>query len=154
MIFETLLPQDLATLKQKVKVKGDINVIKSNSAMLKELNEEENRISSNKGNERSKRRAEFTLEDLKEELRLDFDASLKGNFEAFEGKFNLYHRQLKDDLSRAIEEANDRVIDAVREGPHDKIKNEVCWAGSNCLARVLTCDVHFPRNWKRFGKKW
>ena len=125
MIFETLLPQDLATLKQKVKVKGDINVIKSNSAMLKELNEEENRISSNKGNEHSKRRAEFTLEDLKEELRLDFDASLKGNFEAFEGKFNLYHRQLKDDLSRAIEEANNRVITAVREGPHDKIKNEV-----------------------------
>ena len=125
MIFETLLPQDLATLKQKVKVKGDINVVKSNSAMLKELNEEENRISSNKGNEHSKRRAEFTLEDLKEELRLDFDASLKGNFEAFEGKFNLYHRQLKDDLSKAIEEANNRVITAVREGPHDKIKNEV-----------------------------
>ena len=146
MIFDTLLPQDLASLKQKVKAKGDINVLMSSNTALKELNEEENKLSSHQGNERSKKRSDFTVEDLKVELRIDFDASLKVNFEAFEGKFNLYHRQLKDDLSRAIEEANDRVIDAVREGPHDKIKNEVCWVGSNCLAQVLTCDVHFSRN--------
>lgn len=126
MIFDTLLPQDLASLKQKVKAKGDINVLMSSSTALKELNEEENKLSSHQGNERSKKRSEFTVEDLKEELRLDFDASLKGNFDAFDGKFKLYHRQLQDDLSRAIEEANNRVINAVREGPHDKIKNEVC----------------------------
>lgn len=127
MIFDTLIPQDLATLKQKVKAKGDINVLMSSSTALKELNEDENKLASHQGNERSTKRSEFTVEDLKVELRIDFDASLKGNFEAFEGKFNLYHRQLKDDLSRAIDEANNRVISAVREGPHDKIKNEVCF---------------------------
>ena len=146
MIFDTLLPQDLASLKQKVKAKGDINVLMSSNTALKELNEEENKLSSHQGNERSKKRSDFTIEDLKVELRIDFDASLKVNFEAFEGKFNLYHRQLKDDLSRAIEEANDRVIDAVREGPHDKRKNEVRWSWSNFPAQVLTCDVHFSRN--------
>ena len=58
MIFDTLLPQDLASLKQKVKAKGDINVLMSSNTALKELNEEENKLSSHQGNERSKKRSD------------------------------------------------------------------------------------------------
>lgn len=44
--------------------------------------------------------------------------------QTFEGKFNLYQRQLKDELSRVMNEGTARVIDELNRGPHDKIKNE------------------------------
>ncbi len=51
---------------------------------------------------------------------------MQKNMETFEGKFALHQRQLQEELARFIREENNRLIDEVNKGPHDKIKNEVC----------------------------
>ena len=52
--------------------------------------------------------------------------SVQKNWVTFEGKFQLHTRQLQDELTKTINEGNSRVIKAVKEGPHDRIKNPVC----------------------------
>ncbi|GJE96219.1 hypothetical protein PsYK624_124130 [Phanerochaete sordida] len=66
----------------------------------------------------------FSLQELKDELLEDWDATVAKNMKTFEGKFNLYQRQLQEELLRVTREGTDRIIDELNRGPHDRIKNE------------------------------
>ncbi|KAK7683623.1 hypothetical protein QCA50_013461 [Cerrena zonata] len=155
-IFEKLAPQDLVTIKTMVKEQGDVDGVLGNEGALKKLNDYENSLDtkdkSDLKSDYSRVRSAFSVKDLREELRYDFEVSVQRNWSTFEGKFQLYTRQLQDQLTKTINEANNRVINAVKEGPHDRIKNqelktiwkEMTWR-RNVKARlfVMTLRDHF-----------
>lgn len=74
---------------------------------------------------RSVKEATLTLQDLKDELHEGLEAAVQKNMETFEGKFTLYQRQLQEELARFIREENNRIVDELNKGPHDKIKDDV-----------------------------
>ncbi len=140
-------PENEIELARKVEEKGGVQAVKNNDFLLRELDDFQGGADSGmkKGassktgggsanhatktesvNERSAQRSTFTLQDLKDELHEDWDTALKENLKTFEGKFALQQRHLEQALSKFIHEENNRLIDEVNKGPHDKIKNEVC----------------------------
>ncbi|THH02037.1 hypothetical protein EW026_g779 [Hermanssonia centrifuga] len=138
-------PENEIELARKVEEKGGVQAVKNNDFLLRELDDFQGGADSGmkKGassktgggsanhatktesvNERSAQRSTFTLQDLKDELHEDWDTALKENLKTFEGKFALQQRHLEQALSKFIHEENNRLIDEVNKGPHDKIKNE------------------------------
>ena len=93
-----------------------------NGQALEELNEEENRLSLRRqdGN-----KVRYTVDNLKDELKCGLDALLQRNYETFQEVFEISHKQQHQELVMSIEETSTRVIAAVKEGPHDRIKNDV-----------------------------
>ena len=81
----------------------------------------------------------FTLQDLKDELHEEWEHAIRKNMETFEGKFALYQRQLQEELSRMIREENNRIIDELNRGPHDKIKDEVTYPFNEGICNVSLC---------------
>ena len=137
-MFKQLAPPDEVELARRVQVKGGINAVKDNDHILRELLQEttdgdekshpliEARDrDKNTPSARAKPHSTYTPSDLKGELLEDSDAAIKKNFATFEDKFAIRQRQLRDELTKVIREENDRVIDAVNQGPHDLIKQEV-----------------------------
>ncbi|THH29709.1 hypothetical protein EUX98_g4473 [Antrodiella citrinella] len=122
-MFQKLVPPDEVKIAERIKGKGDIKTIQKNDALLRDLNDFENSLDA-RPTERASKRSVFSSKDLRDELQEDFDLAIVKNLETFEGKFVLYQKQLKEELSKFIRDENDRLLVAVREGPHDRIKNE------------------------------
>ncbi|TCD65461.1 hypothetical protein EIP91_002675 [Steccherinum ochraceum] len=121
-MFALNIPKLELDMRSKMQEKGDPDTVLNNDVALKALNDYENEIrpkqgSNVKGGERIV--SEFTVKDLKDELHENVDAAVNENFQIFERKFLLHQNQLQEQLTKSIHE----VIIAVREGPHDKIKN-------------------------------
>ena len=74
----------------------------------------------------------LALDELKVELREDVADALEKNLDAFTGKFELQVDLLQVALEKYIRAENDRVIgavtDAIKQGPHMKIKDLVSTA--------------------------
>ncbi|TCD67366.1 hypothetical protein EIP91_010200 [Steccherinum ochraceum] len=121
-VFETFVPSAEAELRDLVNQKGDPKTVQNNETLLLELSEQETRLDPRRNTGRGIRTN--TIKDLKEELRLDLDVALQKNLETFDGKFELYHRQLREELAQFIHEENNQLLTAMREGPHDRIENE------------------------------
>ncbi|TCD69752.1 hypothetical protein EIP91_006288 [Steccherinum ochraceum] len=121
-IFQKFISSDEVKIAEKIKG-NDIKSIQKNESLLRDLNDFENAIETRPG-ERNNKRSAFSAKDLRDELQEDFESAIVKNLENFEGKFVLYQRQLREELSKFIREENDRLLTAVKEGPHDRIKNE------------------------------
>ncbi|KAI0701233.1 hypothetical protein BC835DRAFT_271177 [Cytidiella melzeri] len=127
-------PPGEVQLARKVKEKGGVKYVENSDAVLSELAGLENpgaadKIQTTGGHvvklqDRSAKESTFTLQDLKDELHEGWQAAVQKNMETFEGKFALYQRQLQEELARVIREDNNRIIDELNRGPHDKIKDE------------------------------
>ncbi|KAE9390394.1 hypothetical protein BT96DRAFT_865607 [Gymnopus androsaceus JB14] len=63
---------------------------------------------------------QHVINDLKEELQIDVDADLKKNMKVFSRKLDEQRRQLKQIEDTVVRQGN-RVVSAIREGPHDRI---------------------------------
>lgn len=148
-MFKELTPSGEIELANKVREKGGAQAVRENDASLRELSEFETTSVDGKripkggavkdANEHTPKTlgvkpqadkratSRSTLQDLKDELREDWDTAVSHNMEIFEGKFALHQRQLQEELSRVIREENNRVIDEVNKGPHDLIKHPVCF---------------------------
>lgn len=135
-IFEDskYIPEDEKNMASQVTQKGDLKEDQNNDAALKELVAYENTLKSSRLSNTSKGRqteqaaktvSDAALKDLKDDLRTDVDTSIQENLASFTGKFELYQRQLRDELEKFIHEESDRVIVAVTEGPHNRVKNAV-----------------------------
>ena len=66
-------------------------------------------------------RGAFHLKELQAELKENLDTAVTKNFQVFERKFMLQQAHLQEQLSMSTQQ----IIGAVREGPHDRIKNQV-----------------------------
>lgn len=67
---------------------------------------------------------QHVINDLKEELQIDVDADLKKNMKVFSRKLDEQRRQLKQIEDTVVRQGN-RVVSALREGPHDRIHDPV-----------------------------
>ncbi|KAH8102306.1 hypothetical protein BXZ70DRAFT_891052, partial [Cristinia sonorae] len=150
-VLSLFMTADEKKIAEKVKGKGDIKTIQRDDSLLRDLNDLENSLDV-QPNDRSSKRSAFTAWDLREELQEDFDLAIVKNMEAFQGKFVLYQKQLKEDLSRFIAEQNDRLLKKVKEGPHDRIRHpalreiwrEMAWKRNvKVKLFVLTLRDHF-----------
>lgn len=153
-IFQKLIPSDEVKIAEKISGKGDIKSIQKNESLLRELNDFENAIETRPG-ERSNKRSAFSYKDLREELQEDFDSAIVKNLENFEGKFVLYQKQLREELSKFIRDENDRLLTAVKEGPHDRIKNEVSVSNgtSSHGSWLILYREAYPRDMEGDGEK-
>ena len=96
----------------------------------------------------------LALDELKVELREDVADALEKNLDAFTGKFELQVDLLQVALEKYIRAENDRVIgavtDAIKQGPHMKIKDLVSTA--HCM-RIQRAYGKY-RNFGRYGRIW
>ena len=120
--FETLISPEEAEMRDLILQKGDFKAVQNNDNILQELSDEESRLEPRKATQGIRGNS---VKDLKLELRSNLDSVLRKNLETFEGKFELYNRQLKEELSQFIHEENRQIISVIREGPYEKIENEV-----------------------------
>ena len=132
-IFERFVPEEISLFQKRVTAKGDLNALLRNGQALEELNEEENRLSLRRqdGN-----KVRYTVHNLEDELKCGLDALLQRNFETFREVFEISHKQQHQKLVISIEETSTRVIAAVKEGPHDRIKNDVGFLSQGEIAAL------------------
>ncbi|PSS05479.1 hypothetical protein PHLCEN_2v3761 [Hermanssonia centrifuga] len=128
-------PWGESQLARKVEEKGGVKFVENSDTMLSELanwdagagagqKETNGAGHAARLQGRTVKSSSLTLQDLKDELFEDWESAVQKNMETFEGKFALHQRQLQEELARFIREENNRLIDEVNKGPHDKIKNE------------------------------
>ncbi|KAJ7468605.1 hypothetical protein FB451DRAFT_1177382 [Mycena latifolia] len=65
-----------------------------------------------------------TIAVLKEEVNEDMETGLKRNMETFVRKLHEQQRQLEAKLEYTVIRQGDRVVAALREGPHDRVQDE------------------------------
>ncbi len=151
-VFTEFKPQDEASLAAKVEEKGGTDYVQGNDTILRELLAYENTIVLANHNATSKVDATsaFTeqlsnaeqyaklrpdisersvqrssLRELKSDLGEDWKTAVDSNMKVFQRKFTIHKRQLQKELSYVIHEENERVIQKLSAGPHDRIQNEV-----------------------------
>lgn len=123
-VFAANVPANEQLVRDEINKKGmDFNTLINDGPALNQLNKFENENIKRAGSESSnqKMRSEFSLEDLKTELFENLDTAISSNFDIFERKFTLHQNRLHEQLNKSMQE----IMVAVREGPHDKIRNPV-----------------------------
>lgn len=113
----------------QVQHNGGITNVLENDSVLEDLTKFDDGLSQLRHHKDP--RGPFSVNELKDELRIGIEGSLMRNMEVFDLKFGLRQRQLNDELGRLFREGNNRIVDAVKEGPHDRIENNV-----GCLGTV------------------
>lgn len=153
-MFREFQPQDEVSLAAKVEEKGGVDYVRAHDTILRELSHYEDSIKSARlkatskldGNASSasanrdrytKLRPEISergsnLDNLKNDLHEDVKTAVARNMEVFELKFDLHKRQLQEGLFDVIHEDNDRVLQKLDAGPHDRIVNQVCPCARLC----------------------
>ncbi|CAL1705902.1 unnamed protein product [Somion occarium] len=116
-VFRSSDPKPLAEMKELAKKKkiGKTSLEKLDQATLKEFVAAEKELQHGEKNKHA-----FTISDLKDELSLSVEKAIDKNWQTFHGKFEFIQEQMLD----AIRKGNREVINAIKEGPHDKVKNE------------------------------
>ena len=147
-VFQELKPQEEVFMDARIDERGGAEYVQENDAILRELLEFEYTIESArfKGrpdatsvvieqpsnaklrpdiSERTMQNAAVFLKDLKDDLQEDWKTSLERNMTVFKRKFAIHQNRLKKGLSLVIQAENNRVIEQLIAGPHDRINNEV-----------------------------
>ncbi|TCD63086.1 hypothetical protein EIP91_006013 [Steccherinum ochraceum] len=141
-IFETLVPAGETEMRDVVRENGGVSTVQSDDATLRDLMEYEAALDTKKARVAGAAdllgRKNTAMADLKDELLRDPSEAIAQNLKTFEGKFELYHRQLKEELSLVIREENRLMLIALKEGPHDKIEN--------AELRAIWKDMGWKRN--------
>ena len=120
-LFESKRPSNEEKIREKIEESGGIEAVlrPKNEEILRELNKIENdQLRSEDGQQM---RGAFHLKELQAELKENLDTAVTKNFQVFERKFMLQQAHLQEQLSMSTQQ----IIGAVREGPHDRIKNQV-----------------------------
>jgi hypothetical protein len=62
---------------------------------------------------------------LRKDCREDLEQVLSKNMDVFAKRFEMGLDQLNDDLTNKIEHQGDRIIEALNDGPHNRLKDKV-----------------------------
>ena len=135
-IFRHSTPKEELDLARKIRRRGGPDAIVNNDDALRKLLQEEQRRrvraqaeAAGEGVSESdvttEYRVTYTVVDLKRELHEDWNTAVEKNLEVFAGKFMIQQRQVAEELSTAIQEGTERVLDEMNKGPHDLIKHQV-----------------------------
>ena len=67
----------------------------------------------------------FDLASFRQEIEADPNEAIEKNAKSFNQKFDIQTRQIVEGVRRALDRTGDRVIEAVKAGPHDRIVDRV-----------------------------
>lgn len=132
--YSQLRPTDEVQLAERIALKGDIQTIRSNETVLRELFKTESaKTATSEGDgpihrptgARPSQQSEYTFSDFKDELREGWDTAMRNNLEAFTAKYQLFYDRLESNLRKYMREESDLVITTLSKGPHDLIRNPV-----------------------------
>jgi len=127
-IFHSLVSPEQQQMAQLIERKGGIVNVQGNVQVLKELNTYEQKNFSTGappiGNV-LKSGGKDEVSELLEEIRTSPEDAIQNNMAIFERKYEMQHRQLLEEVTRAIRREGDRIISVITAGPHDRIIDSV-----------------------------
>ena len=152
-ILRSSTPSAEKDLASQIKHEGGTDAVIANENTLRILLDEQNKLEARNRAESSAdedvrgldtttdKRSIYTVHHLKKELQEDWDTAVKKNLEAFAGKFAIQQRQMQEDMDNAVSRGVDRMINALNQGPHELINNEVI--GSRSASSTHTEKIMF-----------
>lgn len=121
-VYATPQQKELAAM---VKEKGGNDALKSESTM-KELADKEYALNVIPCPESQPSRGRpFDFVELQQEINSDPDEAIRNNSELFDRIFTIQRRQIEEDFICAFQREGDRIVSAVKAGPHDGIVDPV-----------------------------
>ena len=158
-MFEQLVSPEQKELAATVAANGGVKALRNNNEMLLGLERtaskapgapsaEGHRSSWAKTGDRSQ-----NVNDLKMDIFEDPDAAVEKNQAVYFRKFETQKRQIVDELTFVIKRESDRVIQEMKGGPHERIRDRVCVSYPS-LKRLIINPHSLSRQFTRFGPKW
>ncbi|KAI9438361.1 hypothetical protein H4582DRAFT_257215 [Lactarius indigo] len=157
-MFEQLISPEQKQLAATVAASGGVKALRNNDKMLLELEKTASKApsaSSAEGHRAPRAKASDAnpnADDLRTEIFEDPDAAVEKNQVVYFRKFEAQKRQIIDELTFVVKRESDRVIQEMKGGPHDRIRDrtiydiwtEMGWRG-NVKARhfVLALRDHY-----------
>ena len=126
-LFKEFINSQQRELAMKVEGMGGKAAALENGQVMEELVKRESELTT--GDElgfsaHSGQNRPFNLVELRQEIEGDPDKAIEQYAKSFNLKFDLQKR-IVEELSRVVKRDTDRVIDAFKEGPHDRIVDKV-----------------------------
>ena len=126
-LFKEFINSQQRELAMKVEGMGGKAAALENGQVMEELVKRESELTT--GDElgfsaHSGQNRPFNLVELRQEIESDPDKAIEQYAKSFNLKFDLQKR-IVEELSRVVKRDTDRVIDAFKEGPHDRIVDKV-----------------------------
>ena len=126
-LFKEFINSRQRELAMKVEGMGGTAAALQNEQAMKELVNRESELTAGDDlgfSAHSGQNRPFDLVELRQEIYGDPDKAIEQHAESFNLKFDLQKR-IVEELSRVVKRDTDRVIDAFKEGPHDRIVDKV-----------------------------
>ena len=150
--------QKLSELVTQVTANGGVKALRNKDKMLLDLEETASKSSSTPSAEghRALRAKAGDVDDLKNDIFEEPSAAVEKNREVFFRKFEVQKNQIIDELNLVVKRESDRVIEAVKGGPHERIRDRVghlsphSFTKHQCMPITYLCFSRFTR----FGKIW
>ena len=130
-LFEQLVSPEQKQLAETVAANGGVKALRNNDKMLLELEKPASKASSVPGADGHRAvwakpgDAKSIADDLRKDIFEDPDAAVEKNQAVYFRKFEAQKRQIIDELTFLVKRESDRVIQEMKGGPHDRIRDRV-----------------------------
>ncbi len=153
--FDACVTPEERHLKELVDANGGLIAVTSNEAILRKLYEDKT-LAPLLVRSADRRAAgpfdpEKELEDLREDLKVDTETTIRRNFQQFERMFAIQQRELEEEMRRSMHREGDRIILSITSGPHDRIIDPVSAPLFRATMMALTTGLRIST---RFGRRW
>ena len=155
-MFEQLVSPEQRQLAATVAANGGVKALRNNDKMLLGLEKTASKAPSAPSAE--EHRAPWAkpgdgaqnADDLRTDLFEDPEAAVEKNQAVYFRKFEAQKRQIIDELTFVVQRESDRVIQELKTGPHERIRDRVC-ASYRPRKHVI---IILSRQFTEFGLKW
>ena len=130
-LFEQLVSPEQTQLAATVAANGGVKALRDNDKMLLELEKTASKASSIPGADGHRTGwakpgdANSIADDLRTDIFEDPDAAVERNQAVYFRKFEAQKRQIIDELTFLVKRESDRVIQEMKDGPHERIRDRV-----------------------------
>jgi hypothetical protein len=128
-MFELLVSPEQKQLAATVAANGGVRALRNNDKMLLGLESTASKAPSAtlaKGHRAKPGDGIQNADDLRTDIFEDPDAAVEKNQAVYFRKFEAQKRQIIDELTFVIQRESDRVIQEIKGGPHERIRDRVC----------------------------
>src|SRR6266702_699856 len=131
-MFEQFVSPEQKQLAVTVAANGGVKAIRNNNKMLLALEKTASKAlsaPSAEGHRQPRAMASDTntnADDLRTDIFEDPDAAVEKNQIVYFRKFEAQKRQIIDELTFVVKRESDRVIQEMKGGPHERIRDRVC----------------------------
>ena len=155
-MFEQLVSPEQRQLAATVVANGGVKALRNNDKMLLSLEKTASKGPIAPGDE--EHRALWTkpgdgaqnADDLRTDLFEDPEAAVEKNQAVYFRKFEAQKRQIIDELTFVVQRESDRVIQELKTGPHERIRDRVCFSYRSRKHVIIILSRQFTE----FGLKW